>query len=179
MYCCKPSGTSGGKGLNFIKYIHCSLLVLLISFVRPIKDNGESSSSSGFEFLLHSLTSKHREVVSLLASLELSRREFLALKPAERAARDREDGLHDTQVWSASGVLLEDLLQTCKEKLIVQNMQVLQQCLRELKDHSIISVGSGSGVPANSSSMEKSEGMQYITVKLSTPVLENYLASKR
>ena len=132
-------------------------------------------SHTSLELLLQNLTQRHRDIFMHISEMELKRREFIALKASKAKDRSKdpmEQSITDSNNpnWNSKGIILDGLFDVCRSKLIVQNIQILQQNLRELKDHKIISI---------SSSGTSQDGRQYISVFLSTALLQSLLGSKR
>lgn len=140
------------------------------------------SSHAGLEFLLRSLTSRHREVIHHLSLLEIMRREDSSKKPQ---GLEQEVGVLDSLLvttdpvlentynkgeckWNSKGVFLDGLYEICRSKLIVHNLQNLNQHLRELIDHKLISIHHSKSVIAHG----PGNTLDYIAVHLPTNVLQ-------
>ena len=148
------------------------------------------SNHAGLDFLLRSLTPRHREILNLLAEMELSRRESVLESKTDLPHNHDELNSNTTssiqkpshsmlsnEKWNSIGVYLDSLFDICRQKLIVQNLQGLIQNLREFKDHKVLSYSkpesqSSKNLRKGNGGFDYSDGKQSIIIHLPTSVLK-------
>lgn len=126
---------------------------------------GKNGGSRALAYIMRSLTSKHRDIMSHLAKLELARKARVATAAASKGVPGSSAdavGTERAPPSSEKGVTLAALLDVCTSKLIVRNEQDLRYHLKEPIDHKILNIT----VP------DSDTGAIYISVYLPNEVLE-------
>jgi hypothetical protein len=122
---------------------------------------GKNGGSRALEYILRSLTNKHRDIMSHLAKLELNRKSRITMGGDNAGNYDSYDDDGGRPVRE-KGVTLNALLERCMAKLIVRNEQDLRYHLKEPVDHKILSIATP----------DTETGAVYISVHLPNEILE-------
>ena len=127
---------------------------------------GKNGGSRALEYIMRSLTTKHRDIMSHLARLELERKSRVATRARSEATQEEEHHQQQRHASSNKAVTLAELLDVCTSKLIVRNEQDLRYHLKEPMDHRILSI----------SSPDAETGAIYISIYLPVEILETLVA---
>jgi len=142
------------------------------------------SNHAGLDFLLRSLTPRHREILNLLAEMELARRESVVETKTDLPQNDDlnsfiqkpSHSMLSNEKWNSTGVYLDSLFDICRQKLVVQSLQGLIQNLREFKDHKVLSYSKPESQSSKNlrkgNGFDYSDGKQSIIIHLPTSVLK-------
>jgi hypothetical protein len=132
---------------------------------------GKNGGGRALQFIMQSLTTKHRDIISHLARLELDRRTRVATASTARAGLGQATAAVRAvpgvqRQASDKGVSLAALLDVCTAKLIVRNEQDLRYHLKEPMDHKILSIAAP----------DADSGAIYISLYLPVEILETLIA---
>ena len=142
------------------------------------------SNHAGLDFLLRSLTPRHREILNLLTEMELARRESVVETKSDLPHNDDlnsniqkpSHSMLSNEKWNSTGVYLDSLFDICRQKLVVQSLQGLIQNLREFKDHKVLSYSKPESQSSRNlrkgNGFDYSDGKQSIIIHLPTSVLK-------